>query len=983
MNDTGLFPGYIPRDEERRILGEVAKVRADGQSRVVLLYGPGGVGKTSLMHRLPSASEAIQGAVWIEPVDIDDSDYWLLSNLEQHIVSHLDPDGSYFEPYLDYLSRLPGYTLPRIDYETVVSHLARIKQAFAECYRRFTADTGKTVVISLDTVEAIRGMYLLVTLTQWMKALPATLFVLSGRPPRGGNGNDRIKSELEGSHLPLPVTTIPLGDFTWEAATEYLRGSGIASGLTQEEIDKLLHLTRGHPLWLAFTVDYLARQGVPDEAAGNSLNFIKRELPYGEDVTLTGHFLLETFKRRLVAPYHDTDFWHESIQRLAVVRESIERPVWCQLMADRPLPSDVPDMDHAWDQLVQIPWIRSGMNRRSVALHDAVAEELAQRIIPLHDQDRQWRRRLWRRAEQIYRELSESREAELEQQVSSLEEDLQTLSVTAELGGQDRPASPEESGIIAKAAALEPQQRELSQLKSIRLYYELLSDFAVGCRQFLELLESANARHDLLSQDLLSAEIQRFLPRGAQAYALSDAVGEVIEDFRAWLTSSEGRGLHLEIGLSLADYLTKSDQQEAAFALLAELPASLDPRTRYHLSNLRGNACMRIPQRVKEGLTYFRQALAEAEALESEDRLRIIAQAHKELGFYYRNVGKWEDADASYQRARDALSQTLLTGGTADEREEMASIQTNWAYVKGLSGDYREGASLVESAIAVRRRLGNLQQEGVSWSVCGEVYRYERRFQRAWDAYAKAVEIFQAMRNWSWLGLVYQEQAICLFQATQEGTQLVVGARDEAKRLITVALDLCRDLSLRGYPSALNRAGRIYGDENADVALAYLEEGIEWARTLSDGWFWFANLIEYAELCYRAWAKTGGQGYYDRIWTHEGDIAQAMEGYGFLYLKGRWELLQGHLDIRRVISAGEQRRLGSALDHYQQGFSLIVQGHMGSSGVPAVENEFKTFVDLVQQLPASVRQEWQSQLRRAWSQQSGRTLLLARLEEIY
>ena len=42
MSDERLFPAYIPRDEEQQILEEAAKVHADRQSRVVLLYGPGG-----------------------------------------------------------------------------------------------------------------------------------------------------------------------------------------------------------------------------------------------------------------------------------------------------------------------------------------------------------------------------------------------------------------------------------------------------------------------------------------------------------------------------------------------------------------------------------------------------------------------------------------------------------------------------------------------------------------------------------------------------------------------------------------------------------------------------------------------------------------------------------------------------------------------------------------------------------------------------
>ena len=131
----------------------------------------------------------------------------------------------------------------------------------------------------------------------------------------------------------------------------------------------------------------------------------------------------------------------------------------------------------------------------------------------------------------------------------------------------------------------------------------------------------------------------------------------------------------------------------------------------------------------------------------------------------------------------------------------------------------------------------------------------------------QAEQIFQEQRNWSWLGLIYQEQAICLFQATQDGVNLAPGKDpiEQAKRLITLALDICRDQAVRYYPSALNRAGRIFGQDDFDAGLRYLADGIDQARRLSDGWFWFANLIEYVELSYRAWAKTGRREYRDQI----------------------------------------------------------------------------------------------------------------------
>jgi len=272
VNNGELFPRYIPRSEERTIRAEAAKVATEG-SRAILLYGPGGIGKTTLVRELTRVTEPGDGTIWLQPIDVDDPESFLLSNLEQRIIRRLDPSYEYFGPYQDYLRELPGGG-PRIGRETVVSHLGRIKRVFRECYTSFvTAKGGRTVVIVFDTVEAIRGMYLLLTLTQWMKALPRTLFILSGRPMKedveaGQDAVDSIMVELDDPHQPMPYITIDLGEFSYQHAVSYLLSSGVAGGLSSErsEAHKLAHLTRGHPLWLAFAVDFLNQRGMPAAA---------------------------------------------------------------------------------------------------------------------------------------------------------------------------------------------------------------------------------------------------------------------------------------------------------------------------------------------------------------------------------------------------------------------------------------------------------------------------------------------------------------------------------------------------------------------------------------------------------------------------------------------------------------------------------------------------------------------------------------------
>jgi tetratricopeptide (TPR) repeat protein len=987
MADATPFPRYIPRPEEEQILKAAQNVRRDRKTRAILLYGGGGVGKTHLVRALTHKMAADEAVAWLEPIDIDDSKFWLLSSLEQEVAAQIDPENRYFAPYFEYLSQLPSYSRSRMGPDTIVSYLGRIKRIFVDCYKNFIADTGKTVVIVFDTVETIRGTYLLVTLTQWMKSLPATLFILSGRPLPGPH-KDPISEELGGPNRPIPVTTIRLGEFTKQAATEYLANSEIAAALTADERAKLVRLTRGHPLWLAFTISYLADRGIPEEAEA-PLAVIEQGIPYRGDMPAEGWQRHMALKRRLVSPYQDTDFWHESVRRLAVVRTSVNQPIWQMLMADRPLPPGVADLDEAWKRLLDIPWVRPRANGRFVTLHDAVAEELAQDVIPMHDQDRSWRRQLWRRALAIYQEQIEGPGDDLVVRTADLGERLQLLSERFRPGGERDAPSSHQIALIKEAVDLDARKRELDQFKTAALFYQLVSDHEAGCREFLAVFARASSENDLLFQNLLVVEMQRFLPGQSEPQPLADVVSGEIDDFGDWL-KQERQDLYIGISLVIAEYLITNEHPTAAAELLVQLPeASADQDQRFTLNILLGNAYLRMPGQIRQSQLRFNEALdiAEQADLTTADRRRRLARANKELGYYNRNRGLWEAADESYRKARDAISATLSARSSDEDREEMASIQTNWAYVKGLGGQYRDGSNLIESAIAVRHRLGRHQVEGISWSVCGEVYRYERRFEKAWAAYLIAEQIFEVHQTWSWLGLIYQEQAICLLQADQDNVNLATGKDpiEQAKDLVTMALDICRDQRVRDYPSALNRAGRIFGRQDYDAGLRYLAEGIEQARALSDGWFWFANLVEFAELSYRAWADTGHERYRDGIREHEASTMLAMAEYEFPDLRGRWEIVRGHLAIHDWEKSRDDSRLSTALTSYKSGFALIAEGgHVGSSGTSVIPDGFKIFSELFGRLPADIQAEWQEELRRAWSDlKDASTLLLARLEELY
>lgn len=985
MNEDALFPGYIPRDEERLILQEAGQVRADGRSRAVLLYGPGGSGKTTLVRQLARSRPAAEMTVWLNAVDIDNPEYWLLSNLEQYVAIQLDPERQFFGPYFRYLSRPSGYAQPQQGAE-VVSRLGRVKRIFQECYSEFVKSTGKTVVVTLDTVEAIRGMYLLLTMTQWMKSLPATLFILSGRPqPDEGAAPDPIRDELEDPHRGMPVRPVRLGRFSQDASFAYLSASSVYPGITDEERTKLALLAHGHPLWLAFTVSYLNEIGMPEEAIV-PLAQIQAVLPFEGDPSPEGQLLHEAFKRRLVAPYRGVDFWHEAIKRLAVARESASQEIWQELMADKRLPADVESWQEAWERLLRTPWIRPRANSRYVTLHDAVAEELGRRIIPVHDQDLHWRQELWKRAAAIYARATRGSQQHLAAEQAELDRQLRKLRDLDQATGQDAEArrwAAAEGEIVAKVAALEVRKRDLDQLKAAGLIYQLLCDFAAGCAQYLGWLEAAKRDRDVPFADLLTLEMQRLLP-GKFRYPLGDVIGDVVADFHSWLAARPK--LHREIGLSTAGYLIDRELSAAARELLESLPVTdMEFAHSHQLSILLGNACMRISGQASQARAHFERALAQASELRPPESYKYIAEARNELGFFYRHQGMLRDADSAYREALSAVADYQAAGASDEVLDEVASIQTNWAYVKGLQGFYRAGANLVRSAIMVRQWLENRQGEAISQSVRGEVYRYEREFRKAWHAYERAEEIFQEQLNWPWLGIIYQEQAICLFQASRAGVVLTQEHDQvaQAARLITLALDICHDFE-RGYPSALNRAGRIFGTEDRDRGLDYLRQGIEAAKELSDGWFWFANLIEYVELSYAAWRETGDPAYRDGIAEFADELGQAADEYQFPDLSGRWLIIQGNLQVRAWQADNDAGRLDKALDLYSRGFALIARGQMGSSGVAAIPSQFEAFRGLFQELPPGIRIQWLRQFSQEWSEPPGGSdLLLSGIAGLY
>ena len=507
---------------------------------------------------------------------------------------------------------------------------------------------------------------------------------------------------------------------------------------------------------------------------------------------------------------------------------------------------------------------------------------------------------------------------------------------------------------MAEVSSVDAQKRELDQLLTAQLHYAILDDFSAGTDRFLELFQRAEDRRDPLFMELICHEMEKFLPRPGSAELPDEVLDLALEQYRRWL-QTEASGRYGAIAVQIAGFLVRNEQPQSALQLLQSLPdeVAVNRELRYRLAIERGNASMRISGQVDAARQYFLDALAQARSLGADDERALReAEAHKELGFYYRNLGSWIDADAAYRLARDVLARIMGPGTPEKFREEMASIQTNWAYLKALRGAFREARNLVDSAIAVRKRFSSRQLVGISLSVSGEVYRYEANFARAWAAYLEAEAIFQETKSWPWLGMLYQEMAICLHQAGRERLVLVQNVDDVedqadlALELIERSLDICRDFNVRAYPSALNRAGRIFfaagrsmPDWSTSTRASPRRCGSATAGCPS------ANNIEYVEYAYRAWTDDRRGPVPRPVDEHVRASRRWSATYRFRDIAARWELLQGHLitnDVALAKWGPDERSRHCDRRTTRTGFRMLADESVGSHGSAAIAREFDT-----------------------------------------
>ncbi len=959
--DTGKIFPYIDRPEFRQKVESALSTAIERDKQfAILIYGNGGTGKTSFLRDFVNTSQ-IKNVIWIGPYDMDDPQYWIFSNLAQEIASILDPSRKHFLPYWEFLIRVPKFEQSKVGHETVISKLREGDSIFFDCYRQCIEQTKQIPILVFDTIEAMRGLDIFKRLLDWLSKLERGYFILAGRPPLKTKNED-----LQMFEKIIPHSSIPLGKFSLTESTKYLRGSVIGDTLTDDDTKNLAFLCDYSPLLLALTIDNLttrnltvwSKDGTEDFQDKKLIEWVRQKTKNAKE----NHIVKNEFIHRLLVPYRSKDFWPEAVKRMAIIRRRIDKGIWIDLMHDRTLPEEIKDWNEAWEIFRNLPWVRQRSNGREVTLHDVLAEQLAHRVIPLEDENRTWRIQNWKNAIHVYDKVTISKSNLL----TKSKEVFEQISTTLQPGA--------DAQFNQAAIELDVATIDLFLLKSTQLFYRLLVDFESGVQSFINLFDEAYDQYQYRFIDLMWFEIERFLPKSQTFDLLHDITHPVIKDFWVWYRSHPAQ--QYEIGRRISKYLINTERPQPSIELLSDLlrVCKNNPAQEYELYNLRGNAYLRTQGGAKKGGTDFKKALTITKNEDVLDNVRKReGHALTELGYYFRQIGRWSDAGGKYREALEIVPN--------DQYLAQASIQSQYAYVQALRGRYADADRLIQSAIAIRRKRGADNFIGMALSVEGEVYRYMRRFNRAWKAYTEAETIFERMDIPGWLGLVRQEMAICLLQASKEEDLTHVGTYDSkekmlerAQELALSAVGLCQTHSVRALPSALNRAGRIIAVTNPDLGLKYLIKSVDAAKEVTDLWFYFASLVEYAELCYDQFEKTRDDKYRQLIETQRIKLDQARQELEFPDLQGRWEVIQGHLKTTIGLKYLESKQnkkakaeFDNALPNYIKGYRLITIGYQASHGAAALRYEMQKLSKILRQLPKEEMERWFEKLNTAWS----------------
>ncbi len=918
------YPQFVGRQQQIDRAVQLAESNG-GRTRVLLLDGKGGIGKTWLLQQIEKRLREDHRILCTRLIDMDDTSYHLPSYFNRTIAEDLGTEA--FAAYLNVPDFYETEKRRKIDPNTLSEHLTKGVHIFFDAYNRLAEQ--KRVTILVDTFEEVQDTDFWKFFEQMVRELKNTTFIIAGRRV------SELKKRLKEAKADIEL--LKLAGLKGVEINEFFTGTANLSG---EQKRKLALLTDGNPLLLCLALDCYRYGYWLDELDKRSLKEIEKLASSRSDDAKRMRY---EFEKSLVVAYADTEPFCYFIRQLAHASRRINKAIFQTLISFR----SEDEAELWWIKLQGLPYIRKRASADYISVHDVLRELIFTYVIPVRDPDYSERKQITDKLIVCYEKILGEERRELQKRLVEFDEEVHRQDKLVE---QRRPILVDHlPKIVTQIDALESR---IWILQAEALHYQLIADLKRGIDSFVRQFDKASAWRQFNLRQRLTAEIKPLLTeRLIQAGT---------EDYFA-------------IGCRLARQEAEAGQAEEAVALVNELlRLYLEPVQQLQLLELRAGCKLKLEHGISRAIDDYKLASRLAQKLELPPV--ECARLEKQIGWSYRQLGNWDRASHWYKEALTRL--TRIQSRDSDTLQELASVYTNAAYIEALRGKFDLAMDFGERGLQNRIALHLKREQGMSYSTLGEIYRYNRNFSKALLYYQQAEGIFYELNDRGWLGRLWQQEAICLLQMGGNPHK----AFEKAKQ----AIDYCVRHNALALPSAYNRAGRIiaafpdpvlYSEEWFRQSLFYFRMGIEKALEVGDVWFFLATCVEALELVLHEYERTRQSKLLKLINEFDGRITVKLgktplqtrkkSKIAFSNLLGRRELVLGTLDYLEGFP-DSTNKLESALQHYLQGFQLIAQAFFGSYGLQRLIEELNTLVERVIKLPHRTAQHWRDAFAKRW-----------------
>jgi len=535
--------------------------------------------------------------------------------------------------------------------------------------------------------------------------------------------------------------------------------------------DKLILLSGGIPILLDLAVEWRAR--------GISLDWlVKSSLE-----------VLTELSREQMENYQE-EFKQQLVSHIKDLRSPMDELV---LMMAHVYPLDV-DMispiangrsaQELFEEAKEYPFVKQLPNN-SITLHDLMRDMVNSYVWPgvTAKEDR----RTWYSEQAM--EHFKNKIAYLTIQINKLEHQM---------------VGEEENTAFEISLRLEELEQQLWALKEQLLIHTLITNIENGIETFVEIFEEATKETRLALRQRFIDILQNCSTK------LSKSQICILDFHRGQQTFANGE----------FDITKKSTEE-----LLKRSELSIELKIDTLL--LKGNAEIRLGE-VRKGILDFTKAVKACE----ENNLKLLEIKSKNaLGWAHRLTGDLDQAQRFYREARNLC---LEEGGP--DRKELTEVYgqllNNYAFVLSNENRTRKAAiDTAHTAIEHWKKTANDIGLGAGYLVLGIVYYRSDLSELAFDAFQKALNIFEPLRLNDWIGQIYSWRGAQFFDI-EEYHQ---AERDFKKSLEIGAVNI--------KAMTLNRLSRIYMNRHEwDLAEKTMLESLDYAKRIPDYIYWLGSI---------------------------------------------------------------------------------------------------------------------------------------------